>query len=78
MNIAPLQTYKVIEHDTCIAIIPPEGTIRGANNLIIADLHTCMEYLHRYTEQRLAGKEIPEAHEIALRGARIIKSVLPS
>lgn len=73
MEVNPLLQYKVIEAERVIAIVPHNGMVQGANNLIISDMGTCVEYLQRYTEHRLAGKEIKEAHELALHGARIVR-----
>lgn len=73
MELSPLLQYKVIEAERVIAIVPHNGVVPGANNLIISDMPTCIEYLARYTEHRMDGKDIPKAHELALRGAKIIK-----
>ena len=73
MQINELLTYKVIEHDQFVAIVPRDGEVKGANNLIIADWPTCLEYLNRYLEFRSRGLEVKEAHEKALVGARVIK-----
>lgn len=78
MNISNVLTYKVIEHNNFVAIVPQDGIVKGANNLIIADWHTCLEYLHRYLEARANGMEIVPAHEKALRGAIVIRSGKPS
>lgn len=75
MNISPILQYKVIEHEKTLAIIGPTDTITGANNLIIADMATCCEFLIRYTEHRMRGKEVKAALELALRGANIISNV---
>lgn len=73
MNISNVLTYKVIEHDKFVAIVPQDGVVPGANNLIIANWHTCLDYLHRYLEARAGGMEVKPAHEKALRGANVIK-----
>lgn len=73
MDINNLLQYKVIEHEKFVAIIPHNGQVPGANNLIIANWQTCLEYLHRYLEARAGGMEVKPAHEKALRGANIIK-----
>jgi hypothetical protein len=73
VNVNPLEQYKVIEAERVIAIVPQNGVVPGANNLIIADMATCCEYLSRYTEHRINGKDIKEAHELALRGAQIVR-----
>jgi hypothetical protein len=69
-----LLNYKVVECDTSIVIVPENLVVAmpGACNLIIANLPTCCEYLARYTEHRAGGKEIREAHQLALRGANIL------
>lgn len=77
MNVSPLLQYKVIEAEQHISIVPSKAVVPGANNLIIANMPTCCEYLARYTEHRANGKEIKEAHELALRGANIISNVRP-
>jgi hypothetical protein len=78
MNINPFEQYRVVETAQVIAIVPASAQVKDANNLIIADIETCGQYLVRYTEHRAAGKEIKAAHELALRGANIISNVKPS
>lgn len=73
MNINEFTQYKVIEHDNFVAIVPQDGQVKGANNLIIAPWPVCLEYLHRYLEHRSNGMVVKEAHERALKGAQIIK-----
>jgi hypothetical protein len=75
MNISPLLNYKVIEFDKGLAIVPADARtpMPGLSNLIIAPMPACCEYLAKYTEHRAAGKEVREAHELALRGAMIIQ-----
>lgn len=74
MNISPLLNYKVIEFDKGLAIVPHDARtpMPGLSNLIIGPMPACCEYLAKYTEHRARGKEIKEAHALALRGAQII------
>ena len=73
MHISKFLQYKVIEAETHVSVIPSRQTVRGAIELVIADIPTCCEYLARYTEERARGKEPKEAHQIALRGAKVIQ-----
>lgn len=75
MNINKFMQYRVVEFQTGIVITLANSQVNmpQASNLIISDMPTCCEYLRRYTEARAGGKEVKEAHEIALRGANIIK-----
>jgi hypothetical protein len=80
MNINPLLQYRVVEFLNGVVIVPSEAIVNmpQCSNLIIADMRTCCEYLARYTEHRANGKEVKEAHELALRGANVITNVRPS
>lgn len=73
MQISKFLQYKVIEAGTHLSIISGRQVVRDAIELIIADMPTCCEYLARYTEERAAGKQPRESHQVALRGARVIQ-----
>ena len=76
MNISNLLSYKVVEFDKGLCIIPAIdqlGGRQGITELIIADIATCCEYLIRYTHARAKGHSIPHAHDEALKGAIVVK-----
>lgn len=73
MQISQFLQYKVIEADTHVSIIPGRNSVRGAIELIVADMPTCAEYLARYTYERAGGKAPKEAHQVALRGAKVLQ-----
>lgn len=73
MQISKFLQYKVIESEQHLSVIPARRVVQGAIELVIADIPTCCEYLARYTEERATGKEPKEAHQVALRGARVIQ-----
>lgn len=75
MKIHQLETYKVIEADLHISIVPANAEVTGANNLIIASAPNIVKYLERYLWERCAGAEMKVAHELALKNAIIIKSM---
>lgn len=73
MNISRFLQYKVIESEQHLSVIPAARVVQGAIELIIADMPTCGEYLARYTHERADGKAPKEAHQAALRGARVLQ-----
>lgn len=73
MQISKFLQYKVIEADSHVSIIPAKRVVQGAIECIAADIQTCCEYLARYTEERARGKEPKEAHQQALKGAKVIQ-----
>lgn len=73
MHISQFLQYKVIEADKHVSIIEAKQTVQHAIELIVADMPTCGEYVARYTHERAAGKNPPEAHREALKGARVLQ-----
>lgn len=72
MRVNALETYKVVENGQALVIIPADRNIPDAVGLIQSSLPTCCEYLVRYADARLRGKNIRDAHTEALRGANVI------
>lgn len=75
MDFSNLSLYKVIEAARVVAIVPRDGIVPGANNLIIGPMASCREFLGKYLEARLNGMEIKAAHAFALQGAKIVTDV---
>lgn len=75
MKLSNIVSYKVIESEKALVILYASDKLNmpGAQELIIADLATCCEFMIRYCEQRSDGKEPLQARELALRGARTLK-----
>jgi len=72
MKLNQLETYKVIEADSHISIVPAHAAVRGSRNLIVADIRTLCVYLERYMWERAGGASIEKAHAVGLQGMRII------
>lgn len=72
------QTYKLVEFEEGFAILEPTENLKreGAQPLCLADRQHLIEYLGNYLALRESGKSKREAHELALKAARIQKGVL--
>lgn len=73
MQVSKFLQYKVIESEQHLSIIPAKRVVQGAIDLVIADISTCCEYLIRYADERAGGKLPKEAHQVALKGARVLQ-----
>lgn len=75
MDFSPFIDYKVIEAARVIAIVPRDGIVPGANNLVIGSMESCRYYLDRYLDARMRGLDVKRAHAHALEGAIINSGV---
>lgn len=79
MHINEFALFKVVEIRNAVLILNALDKVenqREAVELIVADARTCGEYLLRYLHARAdgaAGKGMVEAHQQALKGARVVK-----
>lgn len=72
MNLNQLETYKLVEGDNHISIIKANDRIAGGFALVTTDIRTLCAYLERYMWERAGGATKEAAHEVALKGMRII------
>ena len=72
MKLNQLETYKIIEADNHISIVPAKAAVLGSRELVITDLRTACVYLERYLWERAGGATIEKAHAYAIQALRII------
>jgi len=72
MKLNQLETYKIIEADNHISIVPARAAVRGSRELVVTDIRTACVYLERYMWERAGGATIEKAHAYALQGMRIV------
>jgi len=68
MNIKPEQTYKLVETEGHLSIIPPDMNVADptAQPLIVADKEKLCDYLMAYLSNRELMKPLKEAHHAAM------------
>ena len=72
MKLSQIETYKLVEAEGHISIVPAKATVPGAYALVTTDIRTLCVYLERYMWERAGGASKEAAHGHALRGMRIV------
>lgn len=68
MKITPDQSYKLVETNGHLSIIPPDMNVAdpSAQPLVVADKEKLVDYLMAYLSNRELGKSLKDAHNDAM------------